>query len=237
MEWLMPPIGDDPARWLSDVLLPVMRYRLALLGAEDSGAYDFYRTRLATGRVFGDYEVRLIDEIMRRQLPVREVHEIGCGWGQLVFLLAWRGYDATGFEIDRRRFCGATCLREILGLIDPARAGRASLRHQFFPPLDRPDAQGSLVIATNIVVDNPRFVEDQILRGLRRYRYAVIDIDRFCAPRGPAEHPQFLVRAEQSGLRDLGLFCDAGAEGHFHLFEPSAGAGGEAADEERQRVG
>lgn len=233
----MSSITDDSAHWLTDVLLPAMRYRLALLGTEDSGAYEFYCTRLASGRVFGDYEIRLVDDIIRRRLPIQEVHEIGCGWGQLVFLLAWHGYRATGFEIDRRRFCGATCLYEILGLLDPARAGRANLRNQFFPPLDRPDANGSLVIATNIVTDNPRFVEDQILWGLRRYRYAVIDIDRFCALRGPAEHPRFLARVAQSGLRNLGLFCDAGKEGHFYLFEPSAAERGEPADGERRRVG
>lgn len=228
----MQSIDADPASWLTRVLLPIMHYRIALLGVEHSGAYEFYRTRLASGRVFGDYELRLVDAIISRQFLVDEVHEIGCGWGQLVLLLAWRRYRTTGFEIDRKRFLGAVCLHEVLSRIDEVRANRATLRREFFPPLDRPDPERSLVIATNIVTENPRFVEDQILWGLRRYRYAVIDVDRFCAPRRPKDHPSLLARIERSGLRNLGLFCDAGQEGHFYLFEPVVEA--EAGD---RRVG
>lgn len=229
-------IDADPASWLTRLLLPIMHYRVALLGVEGSGAYEFYRTRLASGRVFGDYELRLVDAIIARQLPVDEVHEIGCGWGQLVLLLAWRGYRATGFEIDRSRFAGALCLHEVLGRIDETRASRAMLRHEFFPPLDRADPERSLVIATNIVTENPRFVEDQILWGLRRYRYALIDVDRFCALRRPEDHPAFLARLERSGLRNLGLLCDAGQEGHFYLFETVA-ADRVKAEAEDRRVG
>jgi hypothetical protein len=218
----MKSIDGDPAAWLTDLLLPMMRYRMARLGVEASGAYDFYRIRIDSGRVFGDYELRLVDTIIARALPVDEIHEIGCGWGQLVYLLAWRGYRCTGFEMDKRRFLGADALRQILGQLDEERASRVTIRHEFFPPLRRPDPHRSLVIATNVVTENPRFFEDQMLWGLRRYRHAIIDMDRFCALRQPDQYPSFLARIEAIGLRSLGMVCDAGQEGHFYLFEPAA---------------
>jgi hypothetical protein len=212
----------DPAARLTELLLPIMRYRIALLGVDGSGAYDFYQTRTGSGRVFGEHEIRLVDTIAAKGLPADEIHEIGCGWGQLVFLLAWRGYRATGFELDSKRFLGADCLRRILVEIDPDHAARATIRNEFFPPLSRPDPRRSLVIATNVVISNPQFVEDQMLWGLRRYRYAIIDIDRFCTLRRPDAYPALLARAEAMGLRSLGSFWDAGPDGHFYLFEPAA---------------
>jgi hypothetical protein len=215
----MGTIDADPAGWLTCLLLPIMRYRIARLGVEEAGAYEFYRTRVASGRVFGDYETRLVDTIVSQMLPVDEVHEIGCGWGQLVYLLAWRGYRATGFEIDKRRYLGAEVLHGVLRRLDADRAGLAVIRNEFFPPLDRPNPRRGLILATNVVTENPAFFEDQMLWGLRRYRYAIIDIDRFCMLRRADQYSSFIARAEEFGLRSQGLFCDAGSEGHFYLFE------------------
>jgi hypothetical protein len=214
---MKPP--DDAVRSLSQLLLPVMRYRIEKLGVEASGAFNFYRSRLATDRVFCDYEVRLAERIAGDLPLVEEIHEIGCGWGQLVFLLAWCGYRATGFEIDSRRFAGADSLHRVLGQVDPEAARRATLRNEFFPPLDRPESRSSLVIATNVVVGNPRLIEEQMLWALRRYRYAIVDIDRFCRLRRPDERQDFIAAVEGSGLRNVGLFCDAGSDGQFYLFE------------------
>ena len=109
------------------------------------------------------------------------------------------------------------CIRD-RAQIDGDRTGGAAVRNEFFPPLRRPDPNSSLVIATNVVSNAP-FTEDQMLWGLRRYRYAIIDVDRFCRERRADERPELIARAEQSGLRNRGLFCDAGSEGLFYLFE------------------
>lgn len=212
--------GDGCAQLLSTLLLPVMRERVTALGIELAGAYEFYRSRLASGRVFSDYELRLARAI-RGCLPgICEIHEIGCGWGQLIFLLAWHGYRATGFEIDENRFLGAGHLRGFLSRVDPERTHRATIRHEFFPPLDRPEQPThSLVVATNVVTSSPRFVEEQMIWALRRYRFAIIDVDRFCRLRRAEERPALIGSLEQTGLRNLGLFCDAGAEGQFYLFQ------------------
>jgi len=215
----MATIDEDVAGCLTDLLLPVMRYRVAQLGLSASGAFEFYRSRLETNRVFCEYELDLVKSIIREIPQLDEIYEIGCGWGQLVFLLAWSGYNATGFEIDDRRFSGAEYFRKILCHIDESRAKRATILNEFFPPVRRPSSNLNLVISTNIVVSNPQFVEDQILWSLPRYRYSIINLDRFCRERQVSERPGFIARVEQTGLRNLGMFCDAGQDGQFYLFE------------------
>jgi hypothetical protein len=207
---------------LGEIMLPLMRYRMAQLGVDASGAFRFYEYRLQSGRVFSECELMVAQAITAQGLAIDEIHEIGCGWGQLVFLFAWHGYRTTGFELDNKRFAGASYLHRILMRIDEERAGRATIRNEFFPPA-RPPAPRCLALATNLVTRHPSFVEEQILWGLRRYRYAVIDIDRFCYQRRPDERPAFLSRAGDAGLVDRGLLCDAGADGQYHLFEPGGG--------------
>lgn len=210
---------EDAATILTDLLLPVMRYRIARWGVDASGAYEFYRARLETGRVFCQYETDLVRSI-RTQLPqLDEIHEAGCGWGQFIFLLAWSGYRAAGFEMDERRFDGAQYFHRILADIDDATASRARIYNEFFPPLRRPTSPNSLVVTTNIVISDPQFVEEQVLWSLRRYHYAVVNIDRFCYKRQPEDRPAFLSRVEQIGLKNLGLFYDAGVDGQFYWFE------------------
>ena len=204
---------------LTELLLPALRRRMDELGVDASGAYNFYERRLRENRIFSEYEVRLVRNLVEQLGPIDQIHEIGCGWGQLVFLLAWCGYDTVGFEIDARRFHGGEFLRQALMEIDRDRVIRAKLRNEFFPPLDRPSGIRNLVISTNLVVDDPHLVEEQIVWALRRYHYAILDVDRFCRLRQPYERQELIALVEQAGLRSAGLFCDAGASGQYYLFE------------------
>src|SRR4051812_31295451 len=108
----------EAARALADILLPLMRGRLERFGVDGSGAFRFYETRLATGNVFSRCEL-MVAETIGRGLQVEDIHEIGCGWGQLVFLLAWSGQRATGFELDGKRFVGASDFLAELRQLDP----------------------------------------------------------------------------------------------------------------------
>jgi hypothetical protein len=213
---------EGTIRSLTELLLPVLRQRITELGVDASGAYNFYKTRLDSDRVFSDYEVRLVGELVERLSSVDEIHEIGCGWGQLVFLLVWCGYEAVGFEVDARRFGGGEFLRKFLGEVNQDRVTRAKLRNEYFPPLDRPAGSCSLVISTNIIVSDPHLVEEQIVWALRRYRYAIVDVDRFCRLRRPDERQGLIAMVEQAGLKNAGLFCDAGVDGQYYLFEREA---------------
>lgn len=209
----------DTARLPTELLLPIMRYRMASLGVEGFRAHNFYRSRRATSRVFGDYEVWLAERIVERLASIRQIHEIGCGWDQLVLLLAWCGYEVTGFEVDNRRFLGAEGLRRVIAQIDKGCTAFASLRNEFFPPLEHPGCDDTPMIATSVVVSNPGLVEDQMLWALRRSRYAIVDVDRFCCERQLHERSDFAAQAEQIGLKSAGLICDAGSSGQCCLFE------------------
>ncbi len=211
--------GQDLVRQLMELLLPAMRERVATMGVEASGAFEFYRVATERGRVFNNYEIGVVELIKSRFPALTEIHEVGCGWGQLVFLLAWSGYVTTGFEIDERRYAGAAHFHRVLRDLDEPRASRARILNEFFPPLTRPNPIGTLALSTNIVIGNPRFVEEQILWGLTRYQYSVVNIDRFCYERPASERRTFIARVEAMGLTNRGLFHDAGAQGQFFLFE------------------
>ncbi len=123
----MKSIDDEAAVWLTELLMPMMRYRVASLGLQESGAYRFYRRRIQSGRAFKVFELRLAETIVDRVPSVEVIHEIGCGWGQLVFLLAWNGYAVTGFEVDNNRFFSADCFRRALTVVDETRGKRATI--------------------------------------------------------------------------------------------------------------
>ena len=106
-------------------------------------------------------------------------------------MLAWCGYEATGFEVDNRRFLEAEMLRKVLAQIDERRTAHASPRNDFFLPLERPEHDNSLMIPTNVVVGNPEIPKVQTLWALKRYRYTIVDVDRFCHFRQSHERPDF----------------------------------------------
>jgi hypothetical protein len=214
---VIPPLADTVAQ-LSALLFPLMRYRMDQLGVDGSGAFEFYRSRLAKGQAFADYEVQLVHSIIEKNLAMEEIHEIGCGWGQLMFLLAWRGFKVTGFEADERRFRSACWLSNVMAQVDEERAARVRIRNEFFPPLDRPDAAHTAVIATNVVIGNPTLFEHEMIWGLRRYRYAIVDVEHFCRQRPAEEQSTFISLVEECGLRNLGPFCEAGSTGGYYLF-------------------
>ncbi|MGH6980329.1 MAG: hypothetical protein ACREFC_03905, partial [Stellaceae bacterium] len=170
---------------LTELLLPAMHARVAALGEEGSGAYNFYGSRLRQGIAFLPYEVALLDALIEARLPAARIDDVGCGWGQFVMLLAWCGARTLGYENDRLRYATARELLETLGN-EASAFRRVSLSRRRFPPrVIGLGVENRLVITTNIVTDLADEVEQRTIRGLRRYRYAVVNLDRFCRMRGP----------------------------------------------------
>ena len=203
------------------MLLPLWDERFALLGEEDSGGYNFYRNRLDGRLVFKDYEIDLLAALARADLPIRRIHDVGCGWGQLVFLFAWCGYPTVGFENDRKRFASANYFQSAMGVLDPHRMRLASITAERWPPAGgRQRLRDTLVVTTNIVTDEADLYEEASIAGLARYRMAIVNVDRFCRYRGDADRHLLIERLVKSGIKHRGLFCDVGVDGQFHLFEP-----------------
>ena len=70
---------------LAAILLPAMQERIEQDGAEGSGAHNFYVQRVARGKVFLEYEIALTEKLLSCGLDITHIHEVGCGFGQLVF--------------------------------------------------------------------------------------------------------------------------------------------------------
>lgn len=204
---------------LTELLLPAMRARVAALGEEGSGAYNFYGSRLRQGIAFLPYEVALLDALVAAKLPVARIDDVGCGWGQFVLLLAWCGARSLGYEYDAQRYLAACHFLETLAPTAPALRLASFSRKRFPPRALGFGARDRLVITTNIVTDLADQVEQRTIRGLRRYRYAVVNLDRFCRMRGPDDRAALIAQIEAAGLTHRGVFRDVGVDGQFHLFE------------------
>ena len=203
----------------SELLLPAMRARVAALGEEGSGAYNFYASRLRQGIAFLPYEIALLEALADARLPVARIDDVGCGWGQFVMLLAWCGARALGYEYDAQRYPTACHFREMLIPKAPALRLAAFSRKRFPRRVVGFGTQNRLVVTTNIVTDLADQVEQRTVLGLRRYRYAVVNLDRFCRMRGPADRAGLIAQIEAAGMAHRGLFRDVGVDGQFHLFE------------------
>lgn len=205
---------------LTELLLPAMRARVATLGEEGSGAYNFYGSRLRQGIAFLPYEIALLEALIEARLPVARIDDVGCGWGQFVLLLAWCGARSLGYEYDVKRYPTACHLLETLRVAAPALRLASFSRKRFPPRVVGFGTENRLAITTNIVTDLADEVEQRTIRGLRRYRYAVVNLDRFCRMRGPADRAGLVAQIEAAGMAHRGLFRDVGVDGQFHLFEP-----------------
>lgn len=210
-------------RWaerLSDLLVPVLRHRLERVGVETSGAYNFYNVRVQRGELFLNYELELARALVPYAGKFRQIHEIGSGFGQLMFLLGWNGFETLGFEVDRKRAKTARDLEGILDVIDPELSKNVQLLEAEFPSLaaPRPEAH-SLLLTTNLVATRSLPQKLVILGEMRKYPYVLADIQRFFELRiDEAGQRETLDLFTQGGFREPELFLDLGASGRYYLF-------------------
>lgn len=216
-----PPRGE--LRWaerLRELLVPVLRHRIERFGIEKTGAYNFYNVRLQKGELFSDYEIALARKLMSCELKLDCIHEIGSGYGQLVFLLGWNGFETLGFEFDRPRAQLARDLRQILALTDPQRTDNIQLFEGLFPSRDvSPPEPNSLILTTNLVTTLTDAQQIAIIEAMRQYSYVLVDIQRLFEKRVDEGAQQAaLVLFSKAGFNDPELFLDLGASGRYYLF-------------------
>lgn len=244
---------------LAAILVAIASHRLHRLGEIESGAYNYYASRLRAGWIFTEYDLAIAAALVEGKLAFDAVHEVGAGFGQLALLLAWNGIKAIGFERDPRTFATARLLWDAIKLIEPEAGSRARIVETVFPPQpdfgylgrfgvspdlrlegdrfppdnDFADTAGSLVLATNLAVTLSPERQQEVVRAMRAYRYALIDVDRFFgqATRPQEREPVFALFA-RAGFVPPRPFLDLGASGCFCLFEgrPEKNAGGPAID-------
>jgi hypothetical protein len=211
-------------RWadrLSAILLPAMQQRIEQDGANGSGAYNFYVQRVAQGKVFLEYEIALTEKLLSCCLDITHIHEVGCGFGQLVFLLGWNGFQAVGFDSDPNRARTAQWLQTVLNNVDADLTRNVTILSQMFPPhRPRLPEAGAMVVATNLVFSATAAERRALIRGMRRYRFVVIDAQRFVDLRTePDGEQETLAHFAEAGFAPPPPFLDLGQGGKFYLFE------------------
>ena len=206
---------------LAAILLPAMQERIEQDGAEGSGAHNFYVQRVARGKVFLEYEIALTEKLLSCGLDITHIHEVGCGFGQLVFLLGWNGFQTVGFEANPDRARTARRLQTILSLIDAGRTRNVTILSKAFPSRrPRLPEAGAMVVTTNLVTSATVAERRALVRGMGRYRFVVIDAQRFFDLRTEpdSEHKNLALFAE-AGFAPPQLFLDLGQGGKYYLFE------------------
>lgn len=210
-------------RWvdrLSQLLVPVLQHQLERFGAQATGAYNFYKTRLDGGQLFLDYEIAVARELLSRPLGITRVDEVGSGFGQFPLLLGWNGFQTVGFESDRLRAKTARCLRAILDLTDPDLTRAITLSEDEFPSANVPlPGSNSMILTTNLVATRSEAQQAAIIAGMRKYSFALVDVQRLFEKRDSDTQQQAaLALFSKAGFDKPQLFLDLGDRGRYYLF-------------------
>lgn len=193
-------------------VLNTLPRRISELGVDGSGAYEHYNALLARGFPLPRHELAVLD-IVREKLPQAGVYcEVGSGLGTLPFLLALSGFRSVGIERDRRRHATAEAIwAELIAKtsIDPR---RCRLIEGSFPQAAKarePNRTDTALIFTDFITTQSQMQLQAIFAGMRRYRYALIDLQRFLMKReASAAQNELLKQILDRGFIELGRFED-----------------------------
>jgi len=112
-------------------------------------------------------------------------------------------------------------LQTILSLIDAGRTRNVTILSKAFPSRrPRLPEAGAMVVTTNLVTSATVAERRALVRGMGRYRFVVIDAQRFFDLRTEpdSEHKNLALFAE-AGFAPPQLFLDLGQGGKYYLFE------------------
>ena len=166
-------------------------------------------------------EKSLTEKLLSCGLDIKHVHEVGCGFGQLVFLLGWNGFQAVGFEANPNRARTALMLQTVLNRVDADLTRNVTILSKAFPSRrPRLPEADAMVLTTNLVSSASAAERRALVRGMRRYQFVVIDVQRFFDLRiePDSEHETLALFAE-AGFASPQLFLDLGQGGRYYLFE------------------
>ncbi|MGH6980223.1 MAG: hypothetical protein ACREFC_03365 [Stellaceae bacterium] len=211
----------EPSEIIRRVTVQVLKQRVGLLGVDRSGAYEHYGLLLSRGFPLPAYDRAIPDFIARRLPDQRSYHVIGSGLGTLPLLLACEGFAAVGVERDEPRHLTATAI--LRGLLEqmPDIEGRCRLIGAGFPEAVADlDPSESMAIVTDFVSTHSPAEYAALCHGLARYRYVLIDLQRFCLKRDTeAERAELIGDLSRFGLVASAESIDLGSEGCYRLFE------------------
>ena len=214
----------SPIEFVREVASRTLRQRIETHGVTESGAYRHYASMLDSSELIPRYERAILDLLRDRLPPMTECHEIGSGIGTLAFLLVMSGYTALGIEKDPRRHASAEAVLRELAKDAPRIEDRCKLVEGAFPQsVEQMDVSQACAIVTDFISTQKPAQLDLIVAGLRRYRYVLMDMQRFSRRRDlRPEQLELLADLTRRGFGPCTDTIDLGEEGFYCLFENEA---------------
>lgn len=199
----------------------VLTERIKLLGINKSGAYEHYSVLLTKGFPIPPYEIAILDLVRSRFPNLRSYHEIGSGLGTLPLMLAHDGFASVGVEQDERRHLTATTILRQLSADLPHIETNCRLLGASFPgAVADLDVSESMAILTDVVSSPSEAEYVRVCRGLRQYRYVLLDLQRFFYKRTePEDHDRLIRELATYGLVARPEVIDLDSEGYYRVFE------------------
>lgn len=203
------------------VTVRVLTERIKLLGINKSGAYEHYSVLLAKGFPIPPYENAILDLVRRRFPNLRSYHEIGSGLGTLPLMLAYDGFASVGVEQDDRRHLTAmTILRQLSADLPHIETNCRLLGASFPGAVGDLDVSDSMAILTDVVSSPSEAEYIRVCRGLKQYRFVLLDLQRFFYKRTESqEHDQLVRELASYGLAPRPEVIDLDSEGYYRVFE------------------
>ncbi|MGD9880572.1 MAG: hypothetical protein AB7F22_27905 [Reyranella sp.] len=219
---------------IRDATVKVLGERIRLLGVARSGAYEHYQLQLSNGFPIPPGEAAILDLVRLRFPQMRSYHEIGSGLGTLPLMLAHDGFASVGIERDERRHLTATAILRELSEHLPSIESNCRLIGAAFPDaIADLDVSDSMAILTDFVSSQSPQDYVRLCHCLARYRYVLVDLQRFCIKRdSEAEQERLIEELTSYGLSPRDETIDLGGAGYYQLFEcgPPPGRSRHAAD-------
>ncbi|MDP1965607.1 MAG: hypothetical protein Q8K93_25790 [Reyranella sp.] len=217
---LAPSVSLD---FLDGYLFRLLQEIVADCGAEKSGFFDYYSSRVK-GKIGGlmEYEERLTRYLVANYSNCRVVHA-GTGIGTLPCALACNGMAVTAIESLRSRVESARRIRAAIVDIWPEIDPRYDIIAGVYPEaLDSgrcgPD---SILVFTNVASDWSVEQETSIIQSMQDFGQAVLDLRLFGHVRNEeVDRAKLFTRIAATArsaerLPDVGVHVDA----HFARFE------------------
>jgi hypothetical protein len=171
---------------------------------EQSGAQNFYLRRLGGGIMIEPYEVAVGCFLVRTLDVADQSYEVGCGYGQLPFWVAWGGRRMAGLERASGRFGGAQFLLSTLGEFNPDAAERLSFQKILFPTEFNfdllADNRRNALVFTNVVSTAIKQQEEAILTTFARFNIVIVMVSHFGWHRSKAEQRDLERKIRNSGM-------------------------------------
>jgi hypothetical protein len=173
-------ILSDAQRRTLAAIAAALTERLATMGEDASGLYNYYAKKLRHGALLGECDLHAVQMLRQHVGQFRRVWEVGPGVGQLTAMLALEGYEIIAMDRDVRRYAAMTAVLDVLERHDPAARSRVAPRFGSFPDvLDEKDdvhADAVLVLGCTFTAAGSEY--RAFTDALPRFTFGLIDFPR-----------------------------------------------------------